>query len=113
MVEKTCFTSEEISVCTSREQLTELFRQTASREILTRTAREFGLNISGLEFCTKKKLAGYLAGEFMILRQKKPLCRKVSLIVRLAEALERKCEDIALSLSGAALAGMMMFMLAI
>ena len=110
---KEYFTAEEISACASKEQLTGLFNQAASRKILERTAKEYGLNISGLEFCTKEKLAGYLAGEFMILQQKKHLRPKVSLFNKLAEALERKCEDIALSLSGATLAGMMMFMLAI
>ena len=113
MVERICFTAEEISACTSREQLTELFTQAASKKILARTAKTYGLNISGLEFCTKEKLAGYLAGEFLILRQKKPLRRKVSLLDRLGGFIERKYEDIALSLSGATLAGMMIFMLAI
>ena len=113
MVNRTHLTAEEISACISREQLTELFRQAASREILVRTAKTYGLNVSGLEFCTKEKLAGYLAGEFLILQQKKPLHRKVSMLERLGEFIERKCKDIALLLSGATLAGMMMFMLAI
>ena len=110
---KEYFTAEEISACASKEQLTGLFNQAASRKILERTAKEYGLNILGLEFCTKEKLASYLAGEFLILRQKKTLRRKVSLLERLGGFIDRKCEDIALSLSGATLAGMMMFMLAI
>ena len=111
MVTRECFTTEEISACTSKEQLTELFCQALSRKILMRTAKEYGLNISGLEFCSKEKLAGYLAGEFLILRQKKPLRRQIGLFSRLAGALEHKCVDMALSLSGATLAGMMIFML--
>lgn len=110
---KEYFTAEEISACASKEQLTEMLSQAVGREILARIAKTYGLNISGLEFCTKEKLAGYLAGEFMILRKKKPLRRKVSLLDRLGGFIERKCEDIALSLSGAILAGMMIFMLAI
>ena len=113
MVERKYFTTEEISACINREQLTALFSQAASREILVRTAKTYGLNVSGLEFCTKEKLAGYLAGEFLILRQKKSLRRKVSLLERLGGFIERKCEDIVLSLSGATLTGMMIFMLAI
>ena len=113
MVERKYFTTEEISACINREQLTDLFRQSASREILMKTARGYGLNVSGLEFCTKEKLACYLAGEFLILRQKKPLRRKVSMLEKLGGFIERKCEDITLSLSGATLAGMMIFMLAI
>ena len=113
MVDRAYFATEEISACTSREQLTALFSQAASREMLVRTAKTYGLNVSGLEFCTKEKLAGYLAGEFLILRQKKSLRRKVSLLERLGGFIERKCEDIVLSLSGATLTGMMIFMLAI
>ena len=110
---KILFTAEEISACTSREQLTELFSHAANKEALARIFRAFGLNVAGLEFCTKEKLAGYLAGELWILRQRNPLRQKVSLLSRLAGALERKCEDMALSLSGAALAGIMVFILAI
>ena len=113
MVERAYFTAEEISACTGRKQLTELFSQAASREILARTAKTYGLNVSGLEFCNKEKLAGYLSVEFLILREKNPLRPNVSLFSRIAGALERKCEDIALSLSGATLVGMMIFMLAI
>lgn len=110
---KTFFAPEEISACTSREQLTELFSHAANKEALARIFRAFGLNAAGLEFCTKEKLVVYLAGELWILRQRKVLRPKVSLFSRLAGALERKCEDMALSLSGAALAGIMVFMLAI
>ena len=113
MVERTYFTAEEISVCTSKEQLTALLSQAASKEVLYRTFKEYGLNSSGLEFCTKEKLASYLAGELLILRKKKPLHRKSGLIDRISGALRRKSEEIALSFSGATLAGMMVFMLAI
>ena len=113
MVERTYFTAEEISACTSKEQLTALLSQAASREVLYRTFKEYGLNSSGLELCNKERLAVYLAGELLILRKKKPLSRRIGLINRISGALRRKSEDIALSFSGATLAGMMVFMLAI
>lgn len=113
MVTRTYFTSEEISACTNREQLTDLFSHAANKEALTRTFRAFGVNIAGLEFCTQEKLAGYLAGELLILRKKKPLSRRIGLIDRISGALRHKSEEMVLSFSGAILAGMMMFMLAI
>ena len=113
MVERTYFTAEEISACTSKEQLTGLLSQAPSREVLTRTFRAFRLHFAGLEFCTKEKLAGYLAGELLILRKKKPLRRRIGLIDRISGALRHKSEEMVLSFSGATLAGMMMFMLAI
>ncbi len=108
---KTVFTCEEISACTSKAQLTELLQQAANREVLTQTFRAFGIRYAGLEFCTKEELAGYLAGELWLLRKVKALRPKVSLIERLTGAIERRCEDIALSISGATLAGMIVFML--
>ncbi len=108
---KTVFTIEEISACTSREQLTELLQQAANREALISVFREYGIVYAGLEFCTKEKLAGYLAGELLMLRKVKPLRRKIGLFKRIVGVLERKSEDIALSFSGAVLAGMMVFML--
>ena len=113
MVERTYFTAEEISACTSKEQLTGLLSQAPSREVLIRTFREYGLHVAGLEFCTQEKLAGYLAGELLMLREKKPLRRKSGLIDRISGALRRKSEELVLSFSGATLAGMMVFMLAI
>ena len=111
MVERAYFTAEEISSCTSKEQLTALLSQAANMEVLYRTFKEYGLNASGLGFCTNEKLAGYLAGELLILRKKKLLRRKVSLIDRISGALRRKSEEMVLSFSGATLAGMMVFML--
>ena len=113
MVARTYFTAEEISTCTSREQLTDLFSQAANKEVLTRTFRAFGLYVAGLELCTQEKIAGYLAGELLILRKKKPLRRRIGLIDRIAGAFRRKSEEMVLSFSGATLAGMMVFMLAI
>ena len=113
MVERTYFTAEEISACTSKEQLTALLSQAANREVLYRTFKEYGLNTLGLEFCTKEKLADYLAGELLILWKKKPQCREIGLIDRMSRALRHKSEEMVLSFSGATLAGMMMFMLAI
>ena len=113
MKTRTYFTTEEISACTNREQLTDLFCQAANKEVLTRTFRAFGLHVAGFEFCTKEKLAGYLAGELSIIRRKKPLHRKSGLIDRISGALRRESEELVLSFSGATLAGMMVFMLAI
>ena len=111
MVKKACFCAEEISACTNKEELTVLLRQAESREVLYELFREYGLNYSGLELCTKEKLAEYLAGELLLLRQRKPLRQRVSLIDRLAGVLRRKSEGMVLSFSGATLAGMMVFML--
>ncbi len=110
-VRKTVFTTEEISACTNKEQWTELFMQAANREVLTQEFREFGINYAGLEFCTTRKLAEYLAGELLMLRHQNRLRRKVGLFERISDTLKRKSEDIALSFSGATLAGMMVFML--
>ena len=101
---KTTFSSEEISTCKTQEQLKALLNRAASREVLYRTFSEFGLTYAGLQFCTKEKLACYLASELLILMKRKPLRRKVRLIDKLSEG-------IALSFSGATLAGMMIFML--
>lgn len=103
---KASFTIEEISACTNKEQLTALLLQAENREVLLRTFREYGLTCAGFEFCTKEKLADYLAGELMILQKVKPLHRKIRLFNRIADAVKRKSEDIALSFSAAALAGM-------
>ena len=113
MVEKVCFSAEEISACTTKEELAAVLRRASSRKVLYEVFREYGLSFSGLEFCTKEKLAEYLAGELLLLQKKKPLRQSVSLIDRLAEALMRKSEEMVLSFSGATLAGMMVFMLAI
>ena len=113
MVEKAYFSAEEISACTTKEDLTALLRQASSREALCKVFREYGLSYSGLELCPKAKLAEYLAGELLLLRQRKPLRRRESLIDRLAGVLRRKSEGMVLSFSGATLAGMMVFMLAI
>ena len=100
----TAFTTEEISACTSKEQLTNLLRQAANREVLYRAFREYGIRYAWLQFCTQEKLAEYLANELLMLMQRKALRRKVRLIDRLSEYAT-------LSLSGATLAGMMIFML--
>ncbi len=112
---KTVFTSEEVAAyakrCITRYQLTMFLRQAANREVLIRIFRDFGIRYAGLEFCTTRKLAEYLAGELLMLRHQKRLRRKVGLFERIADAVKRKSEDIALSFSGATLAGMMVFML--
>ena len=110
---KTRFGVEEISSCPTKEALTELLSQAASREVLNRTFREFGLSPAGLQFCPTEKLAWYLASELMMLRKRKPFSRKVRLVDRISRALRDKVEDMMLSISGATLAGMMVFMLAI
>ena len=98
------FTTEEILTCTSKEQLIALLNQAANREVLYRTFREYGLSYTWLKFCTQEKLAEYLAIELLMLMQKKTLRRKERLIDRLSDYAT-------LSLSGATLAGMMIFML--
>ncbi|MBQ7215786.1 MAG: hypothetical protein IJS39_07350 [Synergistaceae bacterium] len=112
---KEVFTIEEVIAyanrCITRYQLTMFLRQAANREVLIRIFREFEIRYAGLEFCTTRKLAEYLAGELLMLRHQNRLHRKVGLLERIADVIDHRCEDIALSFSGATLAGMMIFML--
>ena len=97
------FTTEEILSCTNEEQLTALLRQACNREVLYRTYREYGLSYTRLKFCTQEKLAEYLSNELLMLKRKKALRRRESVIDRLSEYAT-------LSLSGATLSGMMILM---
>ncbi len=100
-----------VLACTNREQLTSLLMQAESREELYGLAREFGITYAWVHFWSDRKLIEYLADELLIRKQNKTLRRKAGIFRRLSEVLDSKIKDIELTLSGATLAGMMIFML--
>lgn len=112
---KEYFSTREILSRATKAELTSLFNEAASREVLYRTMREYGLSNKWMHFWSQEQLAEYLANELWTMKATKPLRRKVSLIRslirRLRKALRRKSDGLVLSITELSFFGLAILMI--